>query len=237
MLPFFRKIRISLLGSGRARKYLLYAIGEILLVVIGILIALQINNWDQERLSKDKELKVLREIRADLRINRTIIQGAIDRLDKSNDRLVQLMDYFDGKTELTDSVLYFNLEYVRRLGRFEYNDAAYESLKTLGFDLIENDSLRLAIINLYENKYEAGRSYINANDGESARSLNEEYEQCCPSVNGVIVPNDPASFRKNRVFYNKLSLRFDWQMYFLVIMRDGLQNTDQLLLMLENELD
>ena len=237
MLPFFRKIRISLLGSGRARKYLLYAIGEILLVVIGILIALQINNWDQERLSKDKELKVLREIRADLRINRTIIQGAIDRLDKSNDRLVQLMDYFDGKTELTDSVLYFNLEYVRRLGRFEYNDAAYESLKTLGFDLIENDSLRLAIINLYENKYEAGRSYINANDGESARSLNAEYEQCCPSFNGVIVPNDPASFRKNRVFYNKLSLRFDWQMYFLVIMRDGLQNTDQLLLMLENELD
>ena len=237
MLPFFRKIRISLLGSGQARKYLLYALGEIALVVIGILIALQINNWYQERLSKDKELKVLREIRSDLLINRTIVRGAIERLERSNKRLVELMDYFDGKTGLTDSVLHFNLEYVRRLGRFEYNDAAYESLKTLGFDIIENDSLRLAIIDLYENKYEAGRSYINANDGESARSLNEEYEQCCPSVNGVIVPDDPASFRKNRTFYNKLSLRFDWQMYFLVIMRDGLQNTDQLLLMLENELD
>jgi hypothetical protein len=49
MLTFLRKIRRSLIESGAARKYLLYAIGEIALVVIGILIALQINNWNEER--------------------------------------------------------------------------------------------------------------------------------------------------------------------------------------------
>ena len=49
MLTFFRRIRKGLLGSGQARKYLLYAIGEIALVVIGILIALQINNWNEWR--------------------------------------------------------------------------------------------------------------------------------------------------------------------------------------------
>ena len=48
MLTFFRRIRKGLLGSGKARKYLLYAIGEIALVVIGILIALQINNWNED---------------------------------------------------------------------------------------------------------------------------------------------------------------------------------------------
>ena len=49
MLTFFRRIRKGLLGNGATSKYLLYAIGEIALVVIGILIALQINNWNEEQ--------------------------------------------------------------------------------------------------------------------------------------------------------------------------------------------
>jgi len=49
MLTFFRRIRKGFLVGGRASKYLLYAIGEIALVVIGILIALQVNNWNEER--------------------------------------------------------------------------------------------------------------------------------------------------------------------------------------------
>ena len=47
MLTFFRRIRKGLLGSGATSKYLLYAIGEVALVVVGILIALQINNWNE----------------------------------------------------------------------------------------------------------------------------------------------------------------------------------------------
>jgi hypothetical protein len=50
MIKFFRKIRLNLLSEGKTGKYIKYAIGEIVLVVIGILIALQINNWNQERI-------------------------------------------------------------------------------------------------------------------------------------------------------------------------------------------
>ena len=50
MIKFFRKIRQKLLTQNKFSKYLLYAVGEIVLVVIGILIALQINNWNQDRL-------------------------------------------------------------------------------------------------------------------------------------------------------------------------------------------
>ncbi len=57
MLKFFRRIRQNLLSENKFSKYLLYAIGEIILVVIGILIALQINNWNEEQklLSNEKE--------------------------------------------------------------------------------------------------------------------------------------------------------------------------------------
>ena len=66
MLTFFRKIRKSLIDSSSARKYLVYAIGEIALVVIGILIALQINNWNQTRLDEQIETQVLRKLVRDL---------------------------------------------------------------------------------------------------------------------------------------------------------------------------
>ena len=49
MIKFFRHIRQQLLGEGKTGKYLKYAIGEIFLVVIGILLALQINNWNETR--------------------------------------------------------------------------------------------------------------------------------------------------------------------------------------------
>lgn len=66
MLTFFRKIRKSFLEAGSTRKYLFYAIGEIALVVIGILIALQINNWNQNRLDRREERKILISISKDL---------------------------------------------------------------------------------------------------------------------------------------------------------------------------
>ena len=48
MIKFFKKIRQKLLSENQFSKYLIYAVGEIILVVIGILIALQINNWNEE---------------------------------------------------------------------------------------------------------------------------------------------------------------------------------------------
>ena len=65
MLKFFRKIRKELLSENSFSKYLLYAIGEIILVVIGILIALQINNWSEEKKDTKKEYQILLSISED----------------------------------------------------------------------------------------------------------------------------------------------------------------------------
>ncbi|SDB19815.1 hypothetical protein SAMN03097699_0050 [Flavobacteriaceae bacterium MAR_2010_188] len=66
MIKFFRKIRYKLMESGKKGKYLKYAIGEIFLVVIGILIALQINNWNEERKDRNKLLNIYKHIYSDI---------------------------------------------------------------------------------------------------------------------------------------------------------------------------
>ena len=66
MIKFFRHIRKSLIEDNKMGKYFKYAIGEILLVVIGILIALQVNNWNTERKKQITQTNYLEEIKANL---------------------------------------------------------------------------------------------------------------------------------------------------------------------------
>lgn len=85
MMKFFRKIRQRILKEKKFSKYLLYAIGEILLVVIGILIALQVNNWNQGRLNILEEKSILENINAEFQINE-------DKFIKTHNRAKQALN-------------------------------------------------------------------------------------------------------------------------------------------------
>ena len=73
MIQFFRKIRQQLLVENKTGKYLSYAIGEIVLVVIGILIALQINNWNQDRLNKIEKREILSRLHIEFKANKEVL--------------------------------------------------------------------------------------------------------------------------------------------------------------------
>ena len=73
MIKFFRKIRQKMLTENKFSKYLLYAIGEIILVVIGILIALQININNEERKDRNKEKIILETLLSDLESNKELV--------------------------------------------------------------------------------------------------------------------------------------------------------------------
>ena len=79
MIKLFRNIRQNLLAEGKTSKYFQYALGEIVLVVIGILIALQINNWNENRKERIQEVKYLENIKSDI---------AIEQIN--NDRMLEL---------------------------------------------------------------------------------------------------------------------------------------------------
>ena len=77
MIKFFRKIRQRLLSENKFSKYLLYAIGEIVLVVIGILIALSINNWNEDRKLKELKKEYLYSLKRDLTSNLSLLDEAL----------------------------------------------------------------------------------------------------------------------------------------------------------------
>ena len=83
MIKFFRKIRQQLLIENKTSKYLKYAVGEIILIVLGIFIALQLNNWNENRKLKIKELKILNELHSDLIQNMGAIRNTISSFDQS----------------------------------------------------------------------------------------------------------------------------------------------------------
>jgi hypothetical protein len=80
MLRFFRTIRKKLIEENNVRKYLLYAVGEILLVVIGILIALQINTWNQERINAREEQRISQDVLEELEFNKFLLNNGTSKM-------------------------------------------------------------------------------------------------------------------------------------------------------------
>ncbi len=95
MIKFFRKIRQNLLMENKTGKYFKYAIGEIVLVVIGILIALQINNWNEQRKDRIKEQVVLKQLEEDYQANLMQLEEKMTTREKILVSAVQLLRDFD----------------------------------------------------------------------------------------------------------------------------------------------
>jgi len=152
MIPFFRKIRKTLADDNKPLKYLRYAIGEIVLVVIGILIALQINNWHNNNVEKRVEKEILNEILVNLE---TDIEN-IEIKKKENDLYFKhnqlVLDHLKNKTPLTDSLKHY-YSYLYGFGNFQPMTVAYEDLKSRGLNIIKNKTLRKKIAELYDYQY------------------------------------------------------------------------------------
>ena len=93
MIKFFRKIRQKLLKENRVSKYLLYAFGEIILVVIGILIALQINDWNEDRKNNNTEQKLLNALQMEFESNLKILEDNIQLNDSNINNSLLLGEY------------------------------------------------------------------------------------------------------------------------------------------------
>ena len=168
MFSFFRRIRRNLANDNQFLKYSRYAIGEIVLVVIGILIALQINIKNEERKDRNKEKIILETLLSDLKTNKELVdEGFIDYNWKS-DLSEKMANYF-GKEHyeknlvLTDSIIYWSAEYTA----IELINTSIISLATSErLELLQNETLKQQIvryptyIELYKERENLVRSIV-----------------------------------------------------------------------------
>ncbi|WP_223034352.1 DUF6090 family protein [Hanstruepera marina] len=150
MIKFFRHIRYNLMEQNKTGKYLKYAIGEIILVVIGILIALQINNWNEDQKANHRQSLVLKELVNSINNDLSEYEKYLDpRLKKKKSGLDSLQAYILGNKKIEDSLFFKFFNKIQQDVHFRYGNGPFEALKSSGLDLIRNDALRSQINNTY----------------------------------------------------------------------------------------
>jgi len=144
MIKFFRTIRQRLLRENSFGRYLMYAIGEIVLVVIGILIALQINNWNEQQKKLAKEQLYLSGMKLDFQDTKRELERVIGKTDRVRKLTYTLLSMDKAERETTSSQVMDSL-IVRSTGYtiFMTSQATIRDLIGSGnLDLITNDTLR-----------------------------------------------------------------------------------------------
>ena len=151
MITLFRRIRQKLIDSGSMTRYLLYAIGEILLVVIGILIALQVNNWNEERkeLLTAEELKqaIITDLQSDMLTFDSVMKEVKMRTDHFDSLQAILVHSSTTEDEVIDIIKNDFVSYISNFPGF--NDNTYRSASSSGLISVLKDYDRAALYELY----------------------------------------------------------------------------------------
>ena len=147
MINFFRKIRQKLLTENKIGKYLLYAVGEIALVMIGILLALQVNNWNEEKKRRIEERDVLMELRRELNLNLKELKKYQNSGEKIMQKVALYWDYFENDKSATskDSIAEFIFNIISTDPYNPEFNTLYSVVSTSRISLIKNEELRYYI--------------------------------------------------------------------------------------------
>jgi hypothetical protein len=192
--------------QNKTGKYLKYAIGEIVLVVIGILIALQINNWNEGRKLQNEELNLLLEVKSNLEV--TLNNFREDTLfNARNIFQLRKIEYYIAKdlpynTELDSAFALF--------GQWKSPypiTTAYTTLKTKGLDLISNATLRNKIVKMYEFEFVVLNNDYDKGEWGNVNNANIFLNKHIRSANSMqsARPNDFENLKNYVEFSNILS--------------------------------
>jgi hypothetical protein len=187
MLKFFRHIRKKLLGENRLTKYLIYAIGEIVLVVIGILFALQINSWNEALKNKNKEVYILKELKKEFQNDSIKLQSFIQLVSFKTASGNRLKKAIIQKEQVPiDSLIYASF-FNGRLVLFESNTPTYDELVSTGrLDLLKNESLK-KLINDFKNHLKIEKTFFSFEAQNRKEAYNQHlFKYFEPQIMGVL---------------------------------------------------
>ncbi|MDT0558254.1 DUF6090 family protein [Ichthyenterobacterium sp. W332] len=153
MIKFFRQIRYKLMSDNKMGKYFKYAIGEILLVVIGILIALQVNNWNNSRLDQKLESDYSDRIIEDLKEEEAILNAVLSYNKQVLFHAKNAVKVFENSPNQNNNPLEVLIDMYQASQLQDPNSAmsTYQELIASGqINLIQNETFKTAIIRYYE---------------------------------------------------------------------------------------
>ena len=236
MLTFFRRIRRGFFSEGAASKYLIYAIGEIALVVIGIMIALQINNWNEERKAFNFENQLLTELRTSIRHDREQIDLFLERNQFFINSCQIILDHLEQNLPYHDSLPFWQTNYWWQLN---IRLAAFESAKEYGLHFIEDDSLRSLLTLIYQNDVK----FIDDLDNRMSlyqHTVVEPYLMDLFTSIGTgseMVPHDFESLRTDKKYKTILRTKMDKLKWFNSFVSGRMQRIEELDRRIEVEMD
>lgn len=150
MFTFFKKIRRALIDSGSVRKYLLYAIGEIALVMIGILLALQVNNWNEWRKDRVKEKEILVNLAENFELNIEALESDIESHLKFNTSSRIVLNVLDNQQPFADSLAkHFHMARIPKT-IISLSQSGYEQYKNMGYGIILDNPTSREIVDFFE---------------------------------------------------------------------------------------
>jgi hypothetical protein len=236
-MRIFHKLRLNAIQFIKIRKYLIYAIGEILLITIGILIALNLNNWNQDQNAKALEIKTLKEIHLGLSDDLKDLQFNIGFYRNCKISSDILISHFKNNLPYNDTLD----SHFGKIGLFavlSVRTGPFETLKSRGMETITNDSLRLKIANLYDSNYKTIVVYQNIHI-EHYSEIRKMFLNKFKNLT-AFESASPINYEKllnDIVFLNTVKLSLDEVFYSIYAYELAVANCKELLFEIRQEID
>jgi hypothetical protein len=239
MIPFFRKIRKKMADDNRPIKYARYAIGEIVLVVIGILIALQINNWNEDRKLNNIGRAILKEIKLNLIESEQKLTMGIQIQEKQILHYESILEYINNDLPYSP-VLDSAFSQINRWYAPYLTYTSYETLKVQGLNIIANDSIRRGITEMYETNFTYLIKDYDQAEWLRAESITfpffEKNVRRSLTDDFLARPNDFETLKKNDEFINILHSNIGMRRIGVSSFTEVIQEIKALILMIDREL-
>lgn len=208
-----------------------------LVVIVGVLIAFALNDWNENRRLRDLENKLLVDIRDNLIASRISLENDISYNEQTVKYYQKILDHIKEDLPYSNS-LDTAFAYISYFSEPKFTYTAYETIKSKGLDMIQNDSLKISITEIYEQyfpflvgelkgEWEIHQSLVLPFVGKNILYINEE----------IARPNDFKTLKNDDEFHNLMGLKMITRKYSIQFAETTKEKVNTLIEMIDEELD
>jgi len=208
--------------------------------MIGILLALQVSDWNQARKDRGQEIELLQDVVDTLELNQQMLEGYISLIDRSNQSTEIILSAIENKTDYDGSLDKSILHSFEQWSQSFVSEVGFEGLKNAGLDIVQSDTLRKELVNLFENTYPIRRENIEVwqTDQQILKYMDENFTWHGEDISDKdsMSPKDWNAVMNDDYFYSILKRLSTQRMFIQNNQRECLEETVRILALVNAEL-